>query len=267
MDKDFLGKVKELFEKGDPFALATVVKTEGSASAKPGSKAIIMSSGERLMGWVGGGCAESTVQKEALASMKDGKPRYLTLDLDDEVLGVGMPCGGTMDVYVEPILSKPELLLIGRGRIVETLSEIGKLLNFTITVRDPLATKENYPHADQIVTDDPEMKSIKIGKRTYVVIATQHKGDHQAMKRVMEEGAGYVALVSSKKRAGLVFDYLREEGISSDKLKEVRAPSGLDIGSETPEEIALSIMSEIVSVLRGGSGRPLMEVKKTDNKG
>lgn len=262
MDKEYFEKIQELLQKGEPFAVATVVKIQGSASAKAGSKAIILSNGERLMGWVGGGCAESTVQKEALAAMKDGKPRFLTLDLDDEVLGVGMPCGGSMEVYVEPVLSNPDLLIIGHGRIAESLAELGHLLHFTVTVRDPLATKENFPHAHHLITGDPELKSIKIGSGTYVIIATQHKGDHLAMKRVLEEGAGYVALIASKKRSGLVFEYLREEGVSAEKLKEVRAPAGLDLGAESPEEIALAIMSEIISLRRGGSGKPLMEVKK-----
>jgi len=262
MDRDFFDRVQELLQKGEPFAIATVVRTEGSSSAKAGSKAIILNNGERLMGWVGGGCAESTVQKEALASMKDGKTRYLTLDLDDEVLGVGMPCGGKMEVYVEPVLSKPDLLIIGRGRIAEALAEMGHLLNFAVTVRDPLASKEEFPHADHLVTEDPELNTIKIGRETFCVITTQHKGDHFAMKRVLEKEAGYVALVASRKRSGLVFDYLREEGVSEEKLREVRAPAGLDIGAESPEEIALSILSEITFIRRGGSGKPLKDNRK-----
>ncbi|MFW9930872.1 MAG: XdhC family protein [Candidatus Thorarchaeota archaeon] len=260
MSKDFFKKVNELNENNKIFAIATVVKIEGSASAKPGAKAIIDDNGKMIQGWVGGGCAESTVSQEALNSFKDGKTRLVSLDLDDEVLGVGMPCGGTMEVYIEPFIPKPELIIFGHGRIVEALVELGYLLNFSVIVSNPLATKELFPKAEQIITD-VDTEGLVIGPQTYVVVASQHKNDHFYLKKALESKAPYIALIASKKRTELTFSYVIEMGISPEELKRVRAPAGIDLGGIAPEEIALSVISEIVANRHGGSSRPLMEVK------
>src|SRR5690348_6834937 len=119
---DFYSKAAELAARRVAFAIATVVRVEGTSSARRGSKALVDDQGRVVMGWVGGGCAESAVRSEALKSMRSGKPELITLDMQDEVLGVGMPCGGIMDVYVEPVLPKPELVIAGHGRIAETLA-------------------------------------------------------------------------------------------------------------------------------------------------
>jgi len=214
-----------------------------------------------VLGWVGGGCAESAVRQEALESLKDGQTRIITLDLTDEVLGVGMPCGGVMKIYIEPFLPKPELLIVGRGRIAETLAQLGHLMNFSVTVNDPGATKEAFPTADRVITTDLGFSEMPVGSNTYVVIATQHKGDHLSMKKAIEGQAAYIALIASQKRSQLVFDYLLAAGVPHEELARVRAPAGLDISATTPEEIALSIMSEVVAVRRGGSGRPMLEAK------
>lgn len=260
--KEFFEKANELIFKGEPFAVATVVKITGSSSAKPGAKAIINKKGETLFGWIGGGCAEAMVAAEAVASLKDGKPRIINIDLTDEVLGAGMPCGGSMEVYVEPFLQKPHLLIIGHGKIAETLAKLGQLLNFRVTVDDPAATEDKFAGCE-IITQDPDFSRMEITPETYAVIATQHKSDHLSLKKALDGGARYIALIASKKRAGLVFDYLREQGVSEEQLKGVRAPAGLDLGAITPEEIALSIMSEIVLLRHGGTGKSLTELKRS----
>ncbi|HKZ40979.1 MAG TPA: XdhC family protein [Candidatus Hodarchaeales archaeon] len=260
MSKEFFEKTRELSLSGEPFAVATVIKVEGSASAKPGAKAIIDHNGGMVFGWVGGGCAESTVRQEALDSFKDGQTRVLSLDLNDEVLGVGMPCGGMMEIFVEPFLSRPELLIFGHGRVVESLASLAHSINFSVTVNSSIATKEKFPTADFLI-DKTENEDIPIGTNTYVVIATQHKGDHFYLKKALASSSPYIALVASKKRTELTFSYVLEAGVSPEELKRVRAPAGLDLGGTEPEEIALSIISEIVASHRGGSGRPLTEVK------
>jgi len=260
MSKEFFKKLNELSSENKPFAVATVIKIEGSASAKPGSKAIIDINGKLLLGWIGGGCAESTVQYEALESFKDGKTRIVSLDLDDEVLGIGMPCGGMMEVYIEPYLPKPELLIFGHGKIAETLSNLGHLMNFSVSVSSALASKELFPTADELFTET-NLEDISIGADTFVVIATMHKGDHFSIKKALESKAPYIALIASKKRTELTFKYVLESGISLEELKRVRAPAGLDLGGNSPEEIALSIISEIIAIRKGGSSKPLMEVK------
>jgi xanthine dehydrogenase accessory factor len=257
----FHSMAADLSSRRKTFAVATVVRVEGSSSARLGSKAIIDDQGKILQGWVGGGCAESAVRTTALECMKCEEPQLITLNMQDEVLGVGMPCGGMMDVYIEPVVPQPELLIAGHGRIAETLSALGQWMNFSVTVNDPAADRASFPNADRIVTRDFDLTEARIDARTYVVIATLHKNDHLWLKRALESDAGYVALVASAHRSALVLDYLRLEGVPREKLERVWAPAGLDLGAATPEEIALSIMSQIVLIRRGGSARSLKQIK------
>jgi len=252
-------RAAELAAQRKPFAIATVVRVEGSSSARRGSKALIDSQGNILMGWVGGGCAESAVRSEALRCMRSEKPELITLDMQDEILGVGMPCGGMMDVYIEPVLPQPELVIAGHGRIAETLARLGHLMSFAVTVHDPSATKENFPDALRVINKDFDVAEISFGPFTYVVIATLHKNDHLWLQRALDGEAAYVALIASAHRSRLVLDYLLAEGVSVEKVERVWAPAGLDLGAAGPEEIALSIMSQIVELRRGGSAASLKE--------
>lgn len=253
MSLELHAKAGELAAGRQAFAVATVVRVEGSSSARRGSKAIIDAQGKIVMGWVGGGCAESAVRSEALRCIQSEKPTLITLDMQDEVLGVGMPCGGMMDVYIEPVIPAPELVIAGHGRIAEALAELGALINFSVTVHDPSAQKDKFPTADRIINRDFDVAEISFGPRTYVVIATLHKNDHIWLQRALEGEAAYVALVASAHRSRLVLDYLLAEGMPPDKVESVWAPAGLDLGAATPEEIALSIMSQIIVLRRGGS--------------
>jgi len=259
MSDNFYSRSAELAAQRKPFAIATVVRVEGSSSAQRGSKALIDSQGNILTGWVGGGCAESAVRSEALRCMRTEKPELITLDMQDEILGVGMPCGGIMDVYIEPVLPQPELIIAGHGRIAETLARLGQLMNFTVTVHDPSATKENFPEAQRIINKDFTLGEISFGPATYVVIATLHKNDHLWLQRALEGEAAYVALIASAHRSRLVLDYLLAEGIAAEKLSAVWAPAGLDLGAAGPEEIALSVMSQIIALRRGGNATSLKE--------
>ncbi|MEM4310773.1 MAG: XdhC family protein [Nitrososphaerales archaeon] len=260
--KEFLSKVQELISKEERFCIATVVRTQGSTSAKGGSKMIIGKKGEILYGWIGGGCAESIVLDEALKSMKDGETRYLSLSMEDEVTGTGMPCGGSMDVYLEPYIPNPKLLILGHGKIAETLSKLATIFGFDVIVNDPLADESKFPDAKEIFKDDMNYEKIKVSEDTYIIILTMHKSDDKILKKVLGKGAKYIALVASRNRTKIIMRYLLEDGVSEEMLKEVNAPAGLDLGAKTPEEIALSIMAEIVMRRRGGSGKPLVEVKK-----
>lgn len=252
MSDSLYSTAAELATQGAPFAIATVVQVEGSSSARRGSKAIIDSLGRLVTGWVGGGCAESAVRSEALKCIETEKPRMITIDMSDEQLGVGMPCGGTMDIFIEPVLPKPELLIVGHGRIAETLTTVGHLMGFSITVNDPAAERASFPQAEKLVTEDFDLTETPIGPRTWVVIATQHKRDHLWLLKALEGNAAYIALIASRHRSGLVLDYLRTSGISEEKIATVHAPAGLYLGAATPEEIALSVISEMVALRRGG---------------
>src|SRR5215813_5758509 len=264
MSVDVYAKAGELAAAQEPFAIATVVRVQGSSSARSGAKAIIDARGKVVTGWVGGGCAESAVCSEALKAITTEKPQLVTLDMQDEVLGVGMPCGGMMDVYIEPVLPKPELVIAGHGQIAETLANLGHWMGFAVTVHNPSAEREKFPHAGRIINRDFDVREIAFGPRTFVVIATQHKNDHIWLQRALEGQAAYVALIASAHRSQLVLDYLLAEGMPEEKIKRVWAPAGLDLGAATPEEIALSIMSQIVAVRRGGSGKPMKDAKLKD---
>src|SRR5262245_35344519 len=250
---DLYSKAAEFSAQGRPFAIATVVRVEGSSSARRGSKALIDSEGRIVMGWVGGGCAESAVRGEALKCIRSEKPELITLDMQDEVLGVGMPCGGIMDVYIEPVLPRPELIIAGHGRIAETLASLAHLMSFSVTVHDPQADHRDFPTAERIINQDFDVTQVGFGPRAFVVIATLHKNDHLWLQRALAGEAAYVALVASAHRSRLVLDYLLAEGVPGAKIEQVWAPAGLDLAAATPEEIALSIMSQIVALRRGGT--------------
>lgn len=236
------------------FALATVIETEGSVSAKTASKALVGQNGRVIAGWVGGGCAESTVCQTALDCLRAQEGKMIELNMNDEVLGTGMPCGGSMRVYIEPVLPKPTLWILGHGRIAETVCRIAALMGFDVVVDDPMADRGQYPDASRLLLDDIDYSQLAVDPDDYVVVATQHKGDHESLQHVLRAGVGHVALIASRKRSRLVLDFLRGEGFGEGDLARVHAPAGLDIGAQTPEEIALSVMSEIVMLRRGGSG-------------
>ena len=167
-----------------------------------------------------------------------------------------------MEVFIEPVLPRPELLIVGHGRIAETLCALGHLMGFTITVNDPAADATNFPQAARLVTEDFDLTQTLIGTNTYVVIATQHKRDHLWLQKALEGNAAYVALVASRHRSKLVLDYVAAAGVPAAKFTTVFAPAGIDLGAATPEEIALSIMSQIVAQRRRGTTRTLSLERK-----
>ncbi|MGD8709294.1 MAG: XdhC family protein [Ectothiorhodospiraceae bacterium] len=262
MAKQLLDVLLRLRDERSPHAVATVVETQGSVSAKTGSKAVIGADGRLLAGWVGGGCAESTASQTALDCIKSGEPRIIDIDMTDEMLGVGMPCGGSMRVYVEPVLPRPVLWILGHGRVAEAVCAMGDLVGFDVVVNDPLVRNEDYPAARELISDDIDYSRLQPGPDDFVVVATQHKGDHESMQRTLASDARYVALIASRKRAGLVLDFLREKGYAENDIARVRTPAGLDLNARTPEEIALSVVSEIVMERRGGSGQPIARMEK-----
>lgn len=251
---DILDALLEMRNRHRPYAVATVVETTGSSSAKTASKAVIDEKGDVVAGWVGGGCAESMTSSQALKCLKTGETTVLDIDLNSEVLGAGMPCGGSMRVYVEPVFPKPALWIMGHGRVAEALCLMGDLQGLEVHVIDRSLDPTKYPNAFRLLTDDPNYDRLQPGPNDFVVIATQHKGDHRSIARALRSEARYIALIASARRSRLVLGYLPEEGFSGEDLARVRAPAGIDLGARTPEEIALSVISEIVLVRRHGGG-------------
>ncbi|MEM4219945.1 MAG: XdhC family protein, partial [Candidatus Caldarchaeum sp.] len=240
--------------------IATVVKTVGHTSGKIGSKAIILEDGKGLFGWVGGGCVETTVLHEALKTIKEGRSRTIYLEMEDELRGTGVPCGGSMEVHLEPVLPKKKLVLVGHGGIVENLAKIGKILDYKVIVDDPDGMFKDPSSVDQYVTD-PDLEGVEIDSNTAVIVSTMHKLDHKYLKIALDKGAKYIGLIASAKRSGIVFETLLRIGVPEEQVRLISSPAGLDIGAEKPEEIALSIFAEIISFEKGGTGKRLAEVK------
>ena len=255
---DPLARAVELRERREPFALATVVACRPPTSAYPGAKAIIRAGGA-FSGWVGGSCAQPLVLREALAALEDGRPRLLRISPDPPppgeseqgVIDLQMTCQsqGALEIYVEPVLPRPELVVIGETPLARALCRAGKLIGFSVVVSDPDATVERFPDADRIEAD-LEAAARRVGAGSYVVVATQGQYDEEALSAVLRSGAGYVGLVASSKRAASVLAYLKESGFAPGELERLRCPAGLELGAVTPEEIALSIAAEILQARR-----------------
>jgi len=260
MDSKLLDCIAQMHDKNVDFAIGTVVEVVGSTSAKSGSKILIDQFGYVVTGWVGGGCAESTVCSAALDCLESRESAIVDIDMDDEVLGAGMPCGGHMRVFVEPVLAKPTVWIMGHGAVAEHLCHMASAADFVVVVNDPAATVEKFPDASRLITDDLDYRELKPQTDDSVIIATQHKGDHESVNRALNSDAKYIALIASRKRARLVMDYLREQQFSADDIQRVIAPCGIDIGAKTPVEIAISVLAEAIMLRRGGSGRQMKDI-------
>ena len=252
-------RAAELERSGKPFAVATVVAVRRPTSARPGASGIVHPDGT-IEGWVGGSCAQPVVVREALRSLADGQPRLLRLSRDgpaegrraDGVIELVMTChsGGTLEIYVEPHLPAAHLWIVGTTPIAGALASLGAAAGWAVTLIDPIAEADAFPgvrvHASADIRGlDPETSP-------YIVVASQGIWDEEAVGLALTREASYVGLVASPTRAGVVRDWLREETtVGDERIAALRAPAGLDIGAETAEEVALSILVELVQVRRG----------------
>lgn len=256
MIDEFLDKAAQLRSSGESFAIALVVRFEAPISGKTGDKAIIDAEG-RIWGWIGGGCAQPVVIKEALKALEDAKPRLIRIspsahpDSEEGIVDYTMTChsGGTLDIYIEPVLPKPQIVILGRSVVAQTLARLGKAIHFAVSVAAPGATRGNFPDADHI-REQLDLGEVRITPQTYVVVSTQGEYDEEALELALSAHAPYVAFVVSKPKAQKIFESLRTKGVSSEALSRVKAPAGIDIGAVSPEEIAVSILAEIVQVGR-----------------
>ena len=258
MFDDLLERVAALRQQGKPFVLATVVACKPPTSAKAGAKAIVQPDGS-FYGWVGGSCAQPLVIQESLKALQDGQSRLVLLAPNPEDVDAGlegtvlipMTCQseGTLAIYLEPSLPSPELVVIGQSPMARSLAVLGHDSGFRVCACDPSAEAELFPSADTLVQQMESLDGI-IGPRSYVVVATMGHYDEEALEAVLGGQPGYVGLVASPRRGRAVIDYLRSKGVSNEALDRVKYPAGLDIGAETPEEIALSVLTEIVQRMR-----------------
>ena len=256
MFDEFLDKARELRARGEAFATALVVRYEAPISGKPGDRAIVFADG-RVWGWIGGGCAQPLVVKEALAALADGQPRLVRISpapaehAPSGVVDYQMTChsGGSLDIFVEPVLAKPHLLIMGRSAVAQNLARLAKATRFAVSVAAPEADAESFPGVDELRTD-LKLEGVRVTPQTYVVIATQGESDEEAIELALTLGAPYVSFVASKTKAQKLFAGLRERGARAELLEKIRVPAGLDIGAVAPEEIAIAILAEVVQTMR-----------------
>jgi xanthine dehydrogenase accessory factor len=266
MFDEFLSRATALRSQERPFATAVVVRYQPPVSGKPGDKAIIEADGT-IWGWIGGGCVQPVVIQEALKAIEDGKPRLVrvapsrTLEPDDGIINYTMTChgGGALDIYIEPVLSKPQILIVGRSAVARTLCKLGKAGGYRIMVVGCGTSQESFPDAD-IKAEELDLQGLQITPQTYLVVSTQGEQDEEALEQASRTNASYISFVASEAKAQKVFDFLAEKGISRDRLSQIRSPAGLRLGGLSPHEIAISILAEIVQI--GQTRNPAIEEKE-----
>lgn len=257
MYDEFFSKAHELTQQGIPFATATVVRAEKPTSGKPGDKAIITIDGV-MHGWIGGSCAQPTVIKEAHKAMQEDEARLIRLSTEPEaqenrdgLTDLPMTCfsGGTLEIYIEPQQPRPRLLIIGTLPVAQALAHLGKAMNYHVIAVDPDHKGVGMEHAHEVVTELDALASL-ITPLTYAVVATHGTYDEVAVESILKTTVAYVGLVASRRRAENVLDYLKAQGMSESDFAALKSPAGLDIAARRGDEIALSIMAEIVQKRR-----------------
>ena len=264
---EFARIVSSLVNRREPFAVATVVKTEGSSLGKPGFKVIISKDGEALYGSLGGVCPESAIVNTAQSTMKTGQPRTVKVFLEsvekavegtvvsqsEDEIHVETNCGGAMEIYVEPYLPQQRLILIGQGGkddVEDALVKMGKTLDFEVIVVDHSPVLSDEP--DELIKDvDYDVSKFKFSESDSVVVLTKGARDVEVLRGLSRGRVRFLGLLASRQRAKDDIEALRKAGVPEKFVESIRAPAGADIGAVTPTEIALSIISDIVAMKYG----------------
>jgi len=250
----------------EAFVLATVVRTVSVTAAKAGAKAIIRPDGTIVAGWIGGGCARGAVLKAAREALADGIPRMVSVQPENLLAELGVrpgetragvrfasnmcPSKGTMDIFVEPVLPHPSLVILGASPVALSLATQARALGYHVTLAAPSADLVTAPEVD-ILIDSFALDGLHKARR-FVVVSTQGKGDEAALRAALATEAAYHAFVGSRRKMAALRDRLIAEGVDAASIDRVKAPAGLDLGAITPEEIAMSILAEITLERRRG---------------
>jgi xanthine dehydrogenase accessory factor len=266
---DILGLVSAMKAKGESFALATVVRTVAVTAAKAGAKAVIRPDGTVTEGWIGGGCARAAVVKAAREALRDGQPRLVSVQPPDVLQEQGIQAGderagirfaknmcpsqGTMDVFVEPVLPRPQIVICGSSPVALAVADLGRRVGFAIAICAPAAEQDAFLEADSRIEGYGLTPTEGHGR--YIVVSTQGRGDEAALQAALSVDSDYVGFVGSRKKATALKAALAQRGVDPARLEKLKAPAGLDLGAITPEEIAMSIVAEIVAAHRRGQPR------------
>jgi xanthine dehydrogenase accessory factor len=253
---DIYEEIVQLRREGRRGAVATIVNVRGSIPSFRTAKMLVRDDGS-IVGTIGGGCVEADVWQAAREVMESEKPRTLTFDLNqDPKYDTGLVCGGTLEVFVEPVIPPALLYVFGAGHVARNLCQVAAIAGFEVTViddRSSYATKERFPSAREVRAEDFEssMKGLDLGEPSFVVIVTRgHRDDMRILRWAVQTPARYVGMIGSKRKVIEIFKALQKEGLSPDLFDRVHAPVGLDIGAITPEEIAIAITGELIALRR-----------------
>lgn len=265
--KEVLEAALRAEESGEPAALVTVVATEGSTPQKAGAKMLVYPDG-RIVGTIGGGCVEAEMTWRARQVIETRKPQMASYDLTADQAGEdGLVCGGRMQVFIEPVEGTPTLCLFGAGHVAQPLARMAKAVGFRVEVADDrvkFANRARFPEADLVLVEEmPEAaRRMTLGRNTYAVVVTRgHKGDTQALEAVVGKGLRFVGLLGSRPKLVHLVVGLEEKGVPAEDLAEVRCPLGIEIGATSPEEIAVSILAELIAVRRGVAADAIRPMK------
>jgi len=256
---DLYEEILEIKKRGEDAALVTIIDASGSSPRETGAKMLVRLDGS-IAGTIGGGSLELLAIKEALQVIKSGKARRLKYELQPGSES-GMICGGNVELFIEPILSNPTLFIFGAGHIGVALSKIARLIGFRVIVidnRPEYATPERFPDAEQTIVTDyaGAFSQLQVERSSYIVIVTHgHHGDEVVLTGALHTPARYIGMIGSKKKNETVFQHLLDKGFTREQLQRVHAPIGLEINAQTPEEIAVSIMAEIIAVRRNSTAQ------------
>jgi xanthine dehydrogenase accessory factor len=251
-----LDKAQQLKTDGRDFVLATVVRAESPTSAKPGAKALVTADGE-LIGWVGGGCAQPAVLDTAKKALRDGQARLIRVSpnkgggVEEGIIDFGMTChsGGTLDIFIDPVISQPALLIIGASPVAQSLSALARHAGFGVHAAFPGADAQLFPDALQVI-DGLDLDQLRCGIPPFVVVATQGKRDEAGLEAALKLGASDIAFVASARKAGKLKQGLIERGQAAERVEAIKAPAGIEIGAVTPEEIAVSLLAGLIQARR-----------------
>jgi len=258
---DFYEEILRLRSEGRSGALATIIGTKGSTPREMGAKMLIHEDG-KILGSVGGGCMEAEVWQEAMKAIAEEKPRTVHFDLTGrEAVESGMICGGVMDIYIEPIIPTPKVFIFGGGHISLFVAKMSAMVGFQVAViddRPQFADKDRFPEAEEVIAEEfpLALPKLKVNRSSYLVIVTRgHAYDQEVLEWAVNTEVKYIGMIGSRKKIQTVYANLEEKGITREKLQRVHAPIGVDIGAVTPEEIAVSIVAEMIKVRRGTKGK------------
>ena len=258
--QDIKETIEQLTASGKAYVVATVVRTEAPSSAKAGDRAVLDEEGI-LAGWVGGGCARPAVTSNAVDALRDGQTRLIRISrnlegLESGIMGYPMTCqsGGTLDIFIEPIMPKPLLVVIGQTAIAQALCALAAGAGFDVVVAAPGGKRERFPMASDWIEDLDDVAKIE-RTASAIVVATQGSGDALGLDAALTLGAAYIGLIASPKKSARLKDTLKKRGFDANAVDSIDGPAGLDIGAVTPEEIAVSVLAELVQRRRQGSAQ------------